>query len=163
MSGFGEEIAGPDIGNPAGFIAEMLGQGMSATAGLNTYREAGAGMRTQTWYRLWGEVEAATMNRETVLGADLFNLPRDEQYTEWSAGTFPGYAANVSVQVRDQATDDVFNIFYTHVSRYPFTPQEAIDAAMSTFGDEAGEEGSFPTDVLLGGVITGLFKMTGRQ
>lgn len=149
-------------GNIAGFIGQLIGEGESATSGLDRFREAGGRVRTQTWYRAWAETESVVTHRGDWASMDPGVRPRGDQISDWSAGRAGTYATQVQVLIRD-ADGFVSSRNFTHLDDRRHAPQEAIDDAVDTFDSATDEQGSGAGEHVIGAVVTGVFRMTGRQ
>lgn len=55
--------------------ARALSEGLTPSAGLRAFRAAGGGIRTQTWYRLWGQAEFAGVHVQSEVGQPLNRRP----------------------------------------------------------------------------------------
>lgn len=123
------------VGNPAGYISGLIGEGTGSTEGLADFRDAGGAIRTQTWYRLWGEV-TDSLARSGVAGQlDPDQLPDPAAYGTWTMGPGGQYATQVQVYFRDVDTGLVGTSFYTYVTDDPHTPGEAEAAAFDEYSD----------------------------
>lgn len=126
---------GASTGNPAGYIVGSIGEGLSSTAALNAYREAGGSIRTQTWYRLYGEV-TDSLARSPVAGQlDPDQLPGGGDYATWTMGKGKQFATQVQVYHRDLDTGIVGTSNFTYVTDYAHTPGEAEEAAFNEYSD----------------------------
>lgn len=150
------EDEGIDIGNPAGFIADKLREGISANRALQEFQEAGGGMRRQTWYRLFGQVADTIARQPESEALDPSALPDASAYGEWQMGQGGQYATQVNVMFRDAESGVIGTAQYTHVSDQPHTPGEAIDAAIDVYSDE--DAASRYEQVILGGVATSVWQ-----
>lgn len=155
------------IGNPAGFVAAAQAQGMSAAETLAALREAGAGIRTQYFYRVWGEVAADAANRPALAGHPLDVPVPTELHTAWSAGNQPGtFAYQVrlygsrTVQTERGEVAVSFTDLGTVKSDVPLSPDEAMDQAVADW-QEGTQIGSF-SGVIGAAALVGAFVMTGR-
>lgn len=146
-----------DPGGPAGLLLNALSEGLSATKALSNFREAGGSIRTQTWYKLAGEVRAAVANRDVVTGLDPTLLPRDEHFTPWSAGSEGQFLYQVEVPYRDVESGEVFRAPYSVITNRVLSPQDAIDEALDVYADNAEKYGQ----KILGGILVGLYAMGG--
>lgn len=122
-------------GNPAGFIASKIGEGVGSTAALNQFREAGGSFRTQDWYRLYGEVGASIANQDVAAGVNPYAVPSAGDYTEWSMGAGGRYATSVNVLMRDKGSGDMESQQFDYVTDEPHSPAEAAAAAWDVYGD----------------------------
>jgi len=130
-------------GNPSGFIAGAVNDGTSATDALNAFREAGGSIRTQTWYRLFGEVTDSLARSPMAAALDPYQLPDPAAYATWTMGPGGQYATQVQVFFRDIDTGLIGTSQYTYVTDEPHTPAEAEAAAYDEYSDtdNAGDYG----------------------
>lgn len=145
-------------GSPAGFIANLVRQGFRPTEGLRMWREAGGSIRTQTWFRLFGEIRASIGRLEEFMSLPPDIPPSDDHFVPWSAGR-PGLRAyQVDVWVRERETGAVMATPFTLVSDEVLSPSEAIDQAIDLYSDHAEKY----NQQILGASLTGLFILQGR-
>lgn len=130
----GEDI-GASTGNPAGYIAGKIGEGVGSTEALADYRDAGGAIRTQTWYRLYGEVSDSLARSGAAGSLDPDRIPDAGDYSTWTMGQGGQYATQVQVYFRDIDTGLVGTSFYTYVTNDPHTPGEAEQAAFDEYSD----------------------------
>lgn len=143
-------------GNPAGFVVGYQRAELSATEALAEFRAAGGQIRTQSWYRLWGEVA------DTLARGDLFAalppgaLPAPADYGTWAMGRGGQYATQVSVYIRDVDTGLIRTQQYTYVTADPHTPGDAAANAMDdfTFADQEATYG----EVVMGAQPTAVWQ-----
>lgn len=131
---------GVDVGNPAGFVAGSIREGMSANESLQAFKDAGGAMRRQTFLRMYGEVTSAIANSPGAMSRDPFAVPSAGDLTPWTMGPGDQYATSVNVLFRDLDTGIVGHRQYLYVTDEPHAPIEAEQAAWDDFGDPEGEE-----------------------
>lgn len=147
---------GVNVGNPAGFIADQIRSGVNATNALEGFREAGGGMRRQSWFRLYGEVADSIARSPEAAALDPAAYPDAENYGEWAAGQGGQYATQVNIMIRDRASGVVGSAPYTHITDDPHTPDEAIAAGVDLYSnDDAAQRYD---QQILGGVVTGIWQ-----
>lgn len=139
---------------PAGLVNQLQARGMSATEGLRHAREQGVKLRTQTWYRLWGETRAAADRIGQVGAARMHRRPTSEEVTPMTAPRATGFLYTANIAVRDRLTGEVFFTPSGYRSQglvsYNTALQHAINAAQDA--QEANRE-SFGGDIL-GGFVS---------
>lgn len=140
---------------PAGFLSKAFRQGTNATQALNSFRDAGGSIKTQTWYRLAGEVRSALTNRDVVGGLRPDRLPTDDAFTQWSAGRAGTRMYQVDVLVRNKQFDTVYRAPFSFVTDKVITPQRAVAQAIALYAAHAEKY----DEVVHGGVVTGLYEM----
>lgn len=135
--------AGPieaiNIGNRAGYVAELLRQGESANSILRTLQENGAGMQRQAGLRLVAQVRDTLQRQPEIEGLPGNQIPDAAQYGTWAMGRGGQYATNVAVFSQERESGASIKSFYTHVTNDPHTPEEAANAAVESFTDDDAE------------------------
>lgn len=152
-----------NIGNPAGLIAAAIRAGTSATKALGEFRGAGGSIRTQSWYRAFGEVRAAIGRHEAISGLDPSLPPDPGMFSQWSAGRPGTFAYQVDVLVRDKGSGVVYRTAYTYLTDQLVPLQSAIDEAIATYTAGAETSGSWDGQQIIGAVPAGLYEMVGRH
>jgi hypothetical protein len=126
---------GVNVGNPAGFVAGAVGEGTNATAALNAFREAGGEMRTETWYRLYGEVTDSLGRQSQAAQLNPYSIPDADAYSTWEMGAGGKFATQVQVFFRDQDTGIIGSSNYTYITDQAHAPGEAEAAAFDEYAD----------------------------
>lgn len=124
------------VGNPAGYMAQAIDQGWSATQALVTYRADGGRFGNDAWFQQYGQVAASLANAPAAAGLDPYLIPDANQYSTWALGRGGEYATQVQVQVVDTDTGVSGTINYTYKTSEPHTPIEAMQAAIAAYGDD---------------------------
>lgn len=124
-----EYMGGPVPGNPAGFISGAIGEGVGSTEALDAFRAAGGAIRTQSWYRLYGEVADSIARAPAAAGLDPFALPGADDYATWAMGRGGEYVTSVRVFFRDTESEIIGSKLYDYKTADPHTPIEAQLAA----------------------------------
>ena len=149
------------VGNPltpGGFIALAQEAGLSATTALNEARAAGVEIRTQTWYRLWGEVENAIAGIDRISGLDPTLLPSADAFADWSVGR-PGQTLyQVDVITRDIESGGITFRPWSVVSDRILTPLEAMQQAEDELSDNADAYG----EAIMGSMMRQMYRLGGR-
>lgn len=149
----------PGLGNPAPYAVEAILEGYSATEGLNVLRDAGWGIRTQSWYRAYGEAQEALGNLRDVSGLDVFATPGRDQFVQWTAGSEPGFVYQFGIDVIDPETGLTMTIPHTVISDEIIPISQAIGQAISDFAD-APAGGTVPGQFVAPSTVN-LMYMTG--
>lgn len=136
MTSFELPPEGLDIGNRAGFIAQMITEGYSANEGLDLLRQYGAGYRRSDFLADWGRVRDALAEDPSSLAIMPGTIPSGGEYAELAMGRGGQYATRVSIGLANQDTGVQGTGWYLHVTDEPHTPEEAIEAALDAFSDE---------------------------
>lgn len=151
-----------DVGNVAGFIAGFQQEGRSATSALGAFRGLGGSVRTQTWYRAWGEVEAATAAAGPVAQMAPESVPTIGDYQEWAAGREGNLLHQVTIYFRDQ-DGEVASMEWGVTSTSPLAPADAVASAMDDFAEASRTTETGRGQTVIGATLAGLFRMTGRN
>lgn|GEM_PF-1529848 len=147
----------PGIGNLAAYITRAVESGMRATATLRSFRAEGLSVRTQSWFRAWGEVTDALRSRVQVAGLPG-NLPvPDDAVTSWSNAPPGSYVHQVRVLARPLGSSEVQSRFVSVVSPTPLSPDEATVRAIDIWDDNTTAEGGNYPETVLGGVLVGVY------
>lgn len=128
------EIVPPELPSDArAFIPELMRSGYSASGALAFLRANGAGMRTQTFYRTWGEVARSLALEPGMADRPLDSLVSPADMATWRAGRPGTFGFQVNVVLRDAATGLVRTATRFVFSPTNLTPQEAIDKAVADY------------------------------
>lgn len=135
--------------------------GMSANQGLKALREAGAGVRRDTFLRAWGEVANDLAQRPVWQTRDLGAPVLPSELPEWHAAR-PGMLGYTGrVVVRDRATG-VLNVKDAMVfSTNAMAPQDALDQMISDF--QEGAQTGTAEDVVVTAYFVQAYQMMGRE
>lgn len=142
-------------GYATNYMAALIREGLSATGGLRAYREAGGTIRTQNWYRAWGEVQASIGRAGMVAEAPLGRRPLAAEVSTWETRRRSGYVFQVEAQLRQVGTSEVFTTYTSFRTDRLTTYGEALDAALGAFADQMAEYG----EQVMGGVVTGVYAL----
>lgn len=140
---------------PVWAVLDALKEGRSATSGLAAYRAAGGNVRTQTWYRLHGEVQSALAGRIGEASAPLDRAPGGDETTKWTTRNAGGFLQQVEVLVRDRATGEVMAKPFSVTGEAMLTRGEAISQALDAYMDNADEY----EEQVLGAVHVGAYEL----
>lgn len=127
---------GIDIGNRAGFIGQLINQGLSANEGLEVLRDLGAGYRRTDFLADWARVSDAIARSGEQIALDPTSLPSGSDYAELAMGRGGQYATRVSIGLVNMDTGVQGTGWYLHVTDDPHTPEDAIEGAMDAFSDD---------------------------
>lgn len=155
------------VGNIAGIIKAAISAGLSANRGLVTLREAGLGIRRQTFLDLWRATTQGLAQRAAIAGLDP-SLPLPELVlSDWHAGQRGQWAYQVNVVVSNvfdpEGPLDVRP--FTMVTDRLARPETAIGEALDEYGaavEDATEEDTGFGEQIEGAVIVGIYRMVGR-
>jgi hypothetical protein len=144
---------------PVGALTAAIKAGQSATGALKAFRESGGRVRTQTWYRLYGQLqlEGATASKE--LASPLNRRPTADEIQEVTSRRARGYMQRVTIMGRDEnglvIARDVSLRVDALVSR-----QAAIDKALALVREGMEDEETrdrYPLKSIIGGVYQGTY------
>lgn len=141
--------------HPLSGVIGSLNAGLSATEGLRQFREAGGEVRTATWYRLHGEVQAAFGNTLAEAGRPGGRTPTLDETTQWSTVSATGFLQQVEVALRDRSSGEVYFKPYSISGEGLLTRNAAIEQAISSY-----QEGSDEYDEqVLGAIHVGAYEL----
>lgn len=143
------------VGNRAGYMAQMVDQGLSNNAILSALSDAGVGIQRATGLRVLGEIRAGADRSADVVAMAHDVLPDDSMLSTWSTARAEGYAYQVQLFVKDDA-GDVFTLQHTVVTDSLIDKATAIDVAMSDQQDSASRYGYSA----VGGLVSNIYTMT---
>jgi hypothetical protein len=143
-------------------IRQGLSEGMSATSMLNAMRDAGVGLRTQSFYQLAGEVRASTARAEAWSGAALDRLPGSDLVQEWTGGQADTYLSRVYMYVRTHVDGElsVERRGVSVVTNQLITPGDALSMANDLYAENA-ENDNYANEQLLGSEFGGVYHQQG--
>lgn len=127
---------------------------MTATQALNHLRQQGLGIRTQTFYRLWGETAAASARSSINQAAPLNRRPTTEEITPFTAPKAKGFLYTIDIAVRDRLTGDVFLTPSGYRSDRLVARQTALTGAIEAARSAQEESPNSFGGEILGGTIT---------
>ena len=140
---------------PVWAVLDALNEGKSATAGLAAYRAAGGEVRTQTWYRLHGEVQSALAGRISEASAPLNRRPTGDEVTTWTTRNAAGYLQQIEVLVRDRQTGEVMAKPYSVTGDTMRSRGAAISEALDAYMGNADQY----EEQVLGAVHVGAYEL----
>lgn len=141
------------------FIAALIKEGLGPTAGLRAFREAGGQIRTQTWFRAWGEV-VGSLAKHTATGmAPLDRRPTAEEISRWTTARRPGYLYQIEFQVRPRGTAEVWTSWHSVRSDRLLTYGDALAGSLDALATDLDAY----DEIVLGGVVTGVFELTPEE
>lgn len=145
----------PEPSTPAGFLAQLLGAGMSTTAALGAFREAGGSIRTATWYQMAGEVKTALNARDVTAAFDPTSIPNVDMLIPWSAGKPGQYLYNFDIIVTNPEADLAYRVPFSFTTTNLFSPDDIMNAGLDSYSAAADSYG----EVVHGAVFTGVYAM----
>lgn len=84
------------------WVAQVaIREGRNATDALRLFREAGGSVRTQTWYRLWGQAQMEGIMGSHELQQPLHLRPEAQDIQKMSTRRSSGYMQRVVIMGRD--------------------------------------------------------------
>lgn len=135
------------------FAAGLIREGLSASRGLDAFREAGGSARTQTWYRAWNETLAAIERAGAIGRAPLDSRPLESELSAGGWRTRERYTYMVDVLVRPVGSSDVFAMPMAVTSDSLLTYDEALAQAIGYAETDLDKYG----EAVVGGVPTAVY------
>lgn len=146
-----------DVDYPLWGVIRAQSEGMTATAGLRSFREGGGRSMTQTWYRLWGEARAAGEHRIAEASRDTDAAPAEGEMSPMTTVGRAGVLHQVEVYVADRLTGEVSVKPFSVTSDEPMRRIDAIAEALDAFTEDDHE--SEYDERVLGAVHVGAYRM----
>lgn len=87
---------------PRGLVQRLAEAGANPSTSLREFREAGGRLRTQTWYRMWGEIENERHLAGIEEGKPLHLRPTEGEIMPMTTRRAKGYMQRVQVISRLQ-------------------------------------------------------------
>lgn len=140
-----------------GWVAAGIRDGLSATAALRVFRDAGGTIGNATWYALYAEQKAATANVIAETIAPLTAVPAAHEIIPWTTKRREGFVQTVDVYVREVGSSTVTTVPFMLSGDELMTRGDAITTALSQM-QAAVDEGRYE-EVVLGAVYTGTREM----
>lgn len=158
------EAGGADVGTPlyASAIRAGLNEGMNGSEILSSLRDAGFGIRTQSFYQLLGEVRASTALAGDWSAAPLDQLPGEGLVQEWSGGATDTYLSRIYMYVRTNVGGQlsVERRGVSILTNELITPGDALSMAQELYEENSDSE-NYANEQLLGAEFGGVYHQTG--
>lgn len=135
-------------------IARALSNGQTATSALHDFRAAGGRMRTQTFYRLYGQAQVEGIHRYEEASRPLNRTPDYSEIQQMTVRRGGGFLHKVVVMTRD-ASGQIISRTLNITRRTPMTRGAAIRRAMEIVSDNKDSYGLDPVAAF----HTGVFEM----
>lgn len=150
---------------PVGSLQSAIKAGRSASAALAEYRAGGGSIRTQTWYRLYGQLQLEGAFASKEAATPLNRRPTAGDIQQVSSRRATGYMQRVTILGRD----DSGLIIAKDVSLRPdrlMSRQAAIDQALALVQSGMEDEETrdrYPLKALIGGFYQGTYEFTPEE
>lgn len=141
--------------HPFPFVSIAVREGLSATAALEQFREAGGRIRTQTWYAAYSQARLAAADFEAELGRPLNRRPVVGEIRPFQTVRQTGFIQQVTVFQRDRATGVIIEKDFSIRAPGVVSRRSAVQTAIDTLSDFADE---YDMQVL-GGLYTGTYEL----
>lgn len=131
---------------------------------LGAVRQAGVGVRTQSFYQLLGEVRASAARAEQWSGAALDQLPGRELIQDWTGGQTETYLNRVYMYVRTHVEGElaVERRGVSILTNELITPGDALSMAQDLYA-EGAESDNYANETLLGAEFGGVYHQLGAS
>lgn len=151
-------MAGSNI--PRASVQAAIREGANASDALRAYRAAGGSVRTQTWYRLYGQVQLEGVMAGREAGASLRARPTAGEIQQATSVRARGYMQRVTVLGRD-SEGNIISRETSFRSDNLVSRQNAINKALALV--QAGIEGPegrerYAMTAVLAGFYSGTFE-----
>lgn len=116
-------------------------EGYSASQTLSLFRQFGLGMRTQNFYRLWGQAEVVHREAGAEATRPLEMVPTLAESPPIAArpGADPGVLQTVRLVYREAVTGNLRTVYHSTKSAEGITRQEAINQAIDAYQSHSEE------------------------
>lgn len=141
-----------------GWIAAAVNDGLSATAALRAFRDAGGAMRDRVWYRLYEEQRATVAIVGDEVTKPLGAIPNATEIMPMTTRRATGYLQTLQIYTRESGTDIIMTRPFMFTTQELMTRGEALTRAL-TMMQQAADEDRY-SETILGGVYTGTRLMT---
>lgn len=156
----GDVPLGP--GPLTGFINNAIDQGLSATAALDAFREAGGQIANQRWFQAYGALRGSVSASLRLAGVDPFTQVPADVTTTWAAGEAGEYATFVEGFFAVPGQHRLESQFYIVRTAQAPTLDEA-EAEAEAFFTSTRHGGTFDGWSLQFVTTTSVAQLTGRQ
>jgi hypothetical protein len=136
-----------------GWVAAAIREGLSASASLRQYREAGGRMRDSVWRKLYAEQKASVARVGDEMTAPLTAIPDQSEMTVLTTKRREGYLQTLDIFVRLKGTDTVITKPFMFSGSTLMSRGEALSKALTQMQQAVDDERY--EEVVLGGVYTG--------
>lgn len=148
---------------PAGeAIQAAIRQGQNATETLSSWRSRGGAIRTQTWYRVWGQIENEQLQAIPEAAQRPDRRPTAEQIQTRSSKRPGAYHQDVTLIVQDAHGNVNLRNIHLRTDKL-MSRRAAVRLAQQKWnetGPEAKQGTSGTTWKAIGGVYLGTFELT---
>lgn len=148
-------MAAPREGFPSGLVQRAVREGVNATDALRLYRAAGGSVRTQTWYRLYGQAKLELELHGTEAGRPLHLRPTADEIQQRTTRRARGYEQRATVFMRDRETGEVIARPFSQRAEGVVSRRNVIETAIGIFSDFAAQYDLVPE----GAIYTGTFEL----
>ena len=116
-------------------------EGMSGARVLSLFREFGIGMRTQSFYQLFGQASRVVAEAGAEPTRPLESVPGLSEIAPVAAGprAEPGVIQTVRLIYREAVTGNLREVYHSTKSDQAVTRQEAINAAIDAYATHSEE------------------------
>lgn len=120
-------------------------EGWSGRKMLDTLKFFGLGLRTQVFYRLWGEARAVNAEAGQEATRPLNQVPTLAETPPVATNGPEGVLQTVRLIYRERVTGNIRVVYHSSKSPEGMTRQEAIDRAIAAY---AGHSEEYQTDLV---------------
>lgn len=146
----------PTEGAGSGFWAlQGVLSGLSATRALNLFREAGGHIANQSWYSLYGQMQATAERFGPEFNRPQNAKPTANEIENWTTTKANSYVQQVEVLVRPIGTNEIISVPYTSMSSTLKTRQQVVREALDIYSDDNAAKYN---QQVIAGVYTGTFR-----
>ena len=142
-------------------IQAAISQGATATASLAEWRSRGGAIRTQTWYRIWGQIENEQLQAIPEASRPVSRRPTADEIQTRTSKRPGAYHQEVTLIVQDSHGNvELRNVkLRTDQLLSRRGAVKAVSAKWNEVGPEAKQGTSGTTWRAIGGVYFGTFEL----
>lgn len=130
------------------FARKLIEEGATPTSALRMWRQAGGHIRTQDWYRIWGEARTQIALAPHEQGRSLTARPTESEIATMQTKQRRGIAHEVIVIGRNRAGEVVSRRVEVPTGARPTTRLAAIRRAEQWAEGWLSKEGQKRTDII---------------
>lgn len=146
--------------NPRALAQIAIREGESATGALRAFREAGGSIRTQTWYRLYGQAQLEGVMSGKEAAAPLNRVPTAGEIQPATVPRARGYMQRVTIFGRDDQGNIISRDVSLRTNRL-VSRQNAVNKALALVQagmDDPERRDRYPMQALLMGSYGGTYE-----
>lgn len=147
--------------SPIWAAVRAVRDGLSATQGLNAFREGGGRIATGTWRNVYSEVSRSIERRAAEVTAPLNRRPTRDEISTFPGSTYKGFIQQVDVYFRRVGSNSIEVMPFSYASQQLRSRGYVINSVIDTLAQNA-DEPDYEDQVILGVAYVGTYAAGGR-